>query len=463
MALKKNNEGLSKIFIIGIFVIIALILGGVVWTLIGPGKVTPPKDATLTIWGVWDESSDLSGMINAYRKVHPYVKIKYVKIRYDEYEDMLLNAWATDTGPDIYALPNSWIAKYKDNFITPMPKSTSVAYYSSKKTLFKTETIIEYKTESSYTAGQIDDYYIDVVYDDVVFNNYIYALPFGINTLVMYVNRELMNQALLIDPPTTWDEFTSITSRFALIDAQNNIVRAAAALGTYENVPHAADIVTLLMLQNGTQMTSGNKVTFHQSSTSDSSYYPGTVALDYYTSFADSTKRTYTWNSDMPDAIDYFADGKLAFLFAYNYDRPEIESKASGVDFEIAPIPQVDPNNTINYANYWAYTVSKKSKNSNIAWNFLRYSSYASRVEPYLANTKQASVLQSTLKTQLDSEDNELKIFAQQALTAQSWYHGQSPKEAEDIFKEMIQGIVEDQLNVASQLRAAAEEIQSQY
>lgn len=457
-----NQLGLSKLIIILIFGIIAAIIFGVVFIVIGSGDAPPPKSVTLTMWGVWDETSDIQPLLNAYSSVHPYVTIKYTKKRLEEYEDALLKAWATGTGPDIYALPSTSINKYTvDGLVAPMPASTRVAYYSTKKVLFTTETVIEFKTDQSLSANDVRRNYVDVVYDDMVSDGVVYGLPFGIDTLVMYYNRDLLNQAQLVQPPATWNDFATTVSRLTVLDGQDGIVRSAAALGTESNIVAAVDIVTLLMLQNGAVMATGDKITFANASAADLTYRPGQEAVRFFNDFANPQKAVYTWNDELPNAIDQFTDGKLAFLIGYHFHEAEIKAKNRGVDYGVGAIPQVDQNNSTNYANYWVQTVAKNSPHTNEAWNFIQFASNPKRLKTYLVNTNQTSPLRSILNEQLAMPES--AIFAQQALTAKSWFHGNNPETYTDSFTDMINEVLIDPQGITQSIVTAAQKIQQGY
>ncbi|HLC64108.1 MAG TPA: hypothetical protein VJK25_02015, partial [Patescibacteria group bacterium] len=103
----------------------------------------PPASLTQNIeleyWGVWDDSDYLAPIISDFQALHPNVTVKYRKFRFSEYEQMLLEAWAEDRGPDIYSLPAAWLKEYRSR-ITPQPESVSLAFREIKKTLGKTET-----------------------------------------------------------------------------------------------------------------------------------------------------------------------------------------------------------------------------------------------------------------------------------------------------------------------------------
>ncbi|MFH1207658.1 MAG: hypothetical protein V1668_03570 [Patescibacteria group bacterium] len=461
MAVRRHQKGISKLFILIILGGIALVIGGVVFIIFGPKGAPDPKPVSLAIWGVWDESTDLAPMTNAYSQAHPYVKITYVKKRLEEYPDALLNGWATDTGPDIFVINNTWINKYGSEFIAPMPKSTTVYTYTTKKTLFKTDTKITATPTASITTADIKRNYVTAVYDDVIFDGKIYGLPLSVNTLVMYYNRDLLSQAHIVNPPKTWVEFANILPKITLLDDQNNIVRGGAALGTYDNIPGANDIATILMMQNGTVMASGSKITLGASATGDPAYVPGVQALRFYTDFASPNKTVYTWNKDMPNALDYFAAGKLAFFFGYKYQEADIKAKSRGIDYAIAPLPQVNLENEVNFANYSVFTVSKKTKNSAVAWNFIQFANDKKLNAAYTKTTSQTSALRAVLNDQISDPD--LGILAQQALTATSWYHGRDPESAAAAFREMIQTASADPNDIKKALDAAAVKIQQTY
>jgi len=456
-----NNKGLSKILIISIFGFFVLVGGMIVWNIISKPE-PPPSPVALTIWGVWDETSDWQEIISSYNALHPYITISYSKIRFEEYEQMLLEGWATDSGPDIFAIPNSWVTSYSNKFIYPLPASTKVAYYTTEKVLFKTETKIEYQTEPSLNAAAIKRDYIDAIYGDIILGGKIYGLPLGINTLALYFNRDLLNQANIVQPPQTWSDFSNMVQNITLLDENDEIVRAATALGGYDNMPNVSDIITLLFMQNGANMEiSKEQALFNQSSASDPTYYPAREALRFYTDFSNLNKSVYTWNNQMPDALNEFASGKLAFLFAYPFQESEIRSKAQGINYEVTAIPQINPNNRINYANYWVYSVAKNSPFVEFAWNFLQYAANSANVKSYIDNTQQTSALRSVISEQLTDPDR--GIIAQQALTAKSWYQGQNPKNAEIYFSEMIENIVNETLTIEKALEVAANKIGSEY
>lgn len=393
---------------------------------------------TLTFWQAFDDSDAFSEIIAKYQALHPNVTIEYKKFRYEEYENELLNAWAEDRGPDIFAVQNTWIKKYQTK-ITPMPAEITMAYQVETGTI-KKETVSQLKTVKSLTTRELKTNFPDVVSSDVILEDgNIYGLPLSIDTLVIFYNRDLLNSAGITNAPLYWNkEFQQNVKKLTKQDPKKGLVQSGVALGTYKNINRFSDILSVLMMQNGAIMTNGNQVTFHSvPETMTSNYNPGLEALRFYTDFSNPNKEVYCWNNDMPNSLEAFTSGSLAMFFGYSFNIEQIRAQAPKLNFGIAKLPQIEGNSLeINYANYWVDTVSKKSKYPNEAWDFIQFLTKEENAKLYLAKTKKPTALKSLINSQKDDED--LGVFAEQILSAKSWYHGKSVSNAESAIGEMI-------------------------
>jgi multiple sugar transport system substrate-binding protein len=257
--------------------------------------------------------------------------------------------------------------------------------------------------------------------------------------LALFYNRDLLNNAGISTPPKDWKEFSDDVIKITKQDSKGNIIQAGAAIGTADNVARSMDILSLIMMQNGTQMTDANGYpTFNllpQNLTRQT--LPAVEALNYYTSFASPSTQAYTWNTNMPNSLESFMSGKTAFYFGYAYNIPTIKTQAPKLNFEISTVPQIPGGNAINFANYWAETVSKKSQHANEAWDFILFiAANKDNNKIFLDQSKKPTALRELISGQLD--DLELSAFANQILTAKSWYKGKNAITAEEIFKQMI-------------------------
>src|SRR3989304_4732046 len=350
-----------------------------VFILVGAGctksKPIKPDPVSLQWWGVWNESDQVAPLIAAYQASHPYVSISYKKFRFEEFETKLTESLAEDQGPDIISINNTWVRRYQSK-ILPMPdKPLSVALGGMQKKGPGTEIVYSQTIVPVLNSKIIKEKFAPAVFDDVIVDGKIYALPLSVDSLVLIYNRSLLAQAKITKAPSTWPEVLSASPLITFQDKEGKLTRSATALGTANNIPRFFDILSLLMMQSGAQMTdqSGKAATFHQVQNLTAENPPAAGALEYYTNFSNPNKESYTWNASMPQAVEAFASGQLAMMFGYAYHLPQLKAKAPGLDIGIAPVPQLDPINETNYANYWVEAPLKKTKYPDVAWDFIQF------------------------------------------------------------------------------------------
>lgn len=419
------------------------------------------KPITLNYWRVFDDSDAFDEIIARYKSIHPYVSINYRKLRYDEYEYELLNALAEDRGPDIISIHNTWVRKYQ-NKLEPLPASISMAYPVEKGTI-KKEIVPEIRTTRSLSLRDIRDNFVDVVYNDVVLDdNQIYGLPLSVDTLALYFNRDLLNNAGISQAPQYWNrDFQQDVKKLTRQDPVQGIVQSGIAMGTSTNIERFSDILSVLMMQNGATMMEGRQVLFNvvPAAARASNYNPGLEALRFYIDFSNPGKEVYSWNDDLNNSIEMFTSGKLAMMFGYSYHLPIIKAQAPKLNFSISKLPQIEgsPVET-NFANYWVEAVSRKSEHKDAAWSFIQFATKKEQAELYLEKTKKPTALRALVAEQ--RQDDEIGIFADQVLTSKSWYKGLNPEAAERALGDMINSARENIDKIMDTLNTGASRVQ---
>lgn len=371
----------------------------------------------IVIWSLWDEQEVFNPILSQYTQLYPNVRFDYKKFTFEEYEDMVVNALAAGRGPDIWLLHNTWLPKHIDK-LAPM-------------------------TEGNMSAFEYSDTFVDVAFNDFVVDNQIYGIPLSVDTLALYYNKDLFNSAAITSPPATWQDFKEDVQALTDIDEFGDIKQAGAAIGTARNVNRAVDILYLLMIQNGTEMTDENstRALFDQSATdaTGEEYVPGLDALIFYTDFANPKKTIYTWNPTQDYNTDAFIEEEVAMMFNYSYQNEVIRGKAPRMNYGIAPAPQIKGSSKrYDYANYWGFAVANNSANKEVAWDVLTFLGKQENVATYCETTQNPASRRDVLNEQLQNPD--LKVFAEQALTAQSWYQT-DPSQIETIFADMIESV----------------------
>lgn len=414
--------------------IVPVLIMGMASILPGCGESGPSKKekAELTIWGVFEDSDIYQPLIADFNEEYPNVKINYYKKTIQDYEEDLLETMAEGTGPDIFMLHHTWLPRYI-NKVLPAPVEM-------------------------ITFTDVKNDYVDVVVNDFIEEGLVYALPLSVDTLALYYNKDVFNTNGLVGPPANWEEFLDDVEKITVRNGEE-VVLAGAAIGTAYNVNRSADILSLLMIQSGAQMTNEEKTaTFNQPIASNGEdYYIGARSLLFYTDFANPLKQIYTWNNLMDYSIDVFSQGKAAMMFNYSYHIPTIRAKSPYLNFDVAPMPQIKTSEIdVNYANYWGLAVSRNTLDYEMAWQFIDWLTQSENAKKYLESTGQPAARRDLISWQ--QSDPDLGVFANQSLTAYSWYQKNNLL-IEQYFANMIESVVTGKATIDNALTQAANEV----
>lgn len=420
----------TQLVLIGIGLVITLFI---ILIFIGviPGlrsNDVPDVVGELTIWGVADDAESIgSTLISKYNELRPAVAVTYIQKNADNYEEEIINALASGRGPDAYFIKNTWVLDQADR-LSPL-------------------------TQDQYPRANLRAAFPSVVEQNVAPTEAaVFGFPLSIDTLALFYNKTLFDNAGIANPPTTWQEIVQMVPRLRSVDATNKIQRAAIALGgSQKSVLNAADIISLFMLQDGVVMNEerGYYAAFARS---------GEDSLRRYLEFSNPASELYTWNDQMGSDVEAFAAGKLAMMIGYQEDMARIKEKNPFFEFEVAPLPQLaGADLATNYASYWVLVVPKTSNNVSLAWDFIGTVSLNPEIaRTYLELTGRSPALRSLISESVDKLGT--GFFARQTLTAKSWLQP-SGSEVEEAFSKMIESVLTGKMPPRDSLLTAEESI----
>ncbi len=415
----------NVIVVIGLVLVVA---GFLMFTGILPGLQSTNESllsGELKVWGVFDAERAMSeSLIADFQAKNPRVTVKYRRFDVRTYEQDLINALAAGTGPDVFMIKNTWLAKHSDK-ITPIP-------------------------QASYTPADLAEAFPAVVEKDFVTSGQVYALPLYVDSLALFYNKDLFDNAGIANPPKTWAEFEVLIPLLRRLDSSGRIVQAAAAVGGSDrNINEASDLLTLLMLQDGVKMSDSGRAQFSPA---------GLSSLEYYTSFARAQNQNYTWDPTLHYSLDAFSEESVAMVFNYGHQIAALKEKNPFLNFGVAPmLQQPNAKKDINYANYWGLAMSNKSLAQSIALPFILNSTILPEVSvKYLNATGRPPALRLLIAS--NSKNPGLGVFARQALTSISWLKTDDTA-IDEIISKMIDLVITGQLAPSEALKQAQEKV----
>lgn len=428
------------------------------------GKPQTVSAVKLTVWGTMDDEKAITALAAKYQQTRSYVSITYTQMRPESYAAQLVSAWAQGTGPDIFFVPSNWIGQMSQ-YAVPMMSNLTVPQVLISKGVFGTTTKVVTNPKPAPSVSALQGTFIEAVTGDVIRNGQVWGLPLSVDSVVMYYNKDLTSNAKIFEPAKTWSELQSQinNNRLTITNDQGKIVQSGVALGTANNLPYATDILSLLMMQNGSPMITADRQAHINDAASQQ-------ALQFYLSFAQPKKNNYSWDPAMTNARDAFVQGKVAYFFGTLADRPIIE--ASTVNWGTAPMLHIRETGDndgvsgserfIDNAQYQIMMVSKASataKRATQAWNFVEFVTQTGNITPYLQMTNRLPP-QSALLSKLQ-DDATFGLYAKQLLTAKSWYRGNDGPGVDAILQDLITNALSEKSDIVELLNLANSRIQA--
>ena len=395
------NFSQRQAIIIGVGAVLALVFLVLVVLNIksGPDKVV---EVQLSVWGT-ENKKVFESIMEGYSTFRTNAEVTYTQINENRYEEELLDALAAGRGPDVFFIDNNALFRQK-NKLTPINRT-------------------------QLDLVRLRDIFPQVVEQDFVSEGEIYALPLYIDTLSLVYNKDLFDQASVVFPPGTWQDFQGTVQVLRKVGINGKILQAGAAIGgSDKSISNAQDILYLLMLQNGVPMVNSS----FSSADFSAQKGLGLQAFNFYTQFANIVSPYYTWNDSQPEFLESFGRGETAMIFAYKKQIDSFQDGSPFLNYAVVPAPQpAGTDKSLSYSDYDGLAVSGQSKVKTWAWDFILYATTRPQVATtYLDLTKRPPALRSLISEKINDET--FGVFARQALTARSW------KQADDLRIEKI-------------------------
>ncbi len=380
------KKGFPKaIIFVGLGIILLGIIGFVISSLVG--RMGGGGEVNLIWWGLWEDDSVVSPLIAEYQQANPNVKIQYVKQSHQDYRERLTNALAKSEGPDIFRFHNSWV---------PMLKNE-----------------LDFVPASAMSAGDFAQTFYSVASSDLTSGTGLVGIPLGYDALTLYINDDIFSQGGKT-PPTTWDELRQTAISLTVKDEQGVITQSGVALGRTENVDHWQEILGLMMLQNGVNLSNPT----------------GKLAEDALTFYTVFSAVDGVWDATLPPSTTTFAGGKAAMYFGPSWRAFEIRQQNPNLKFKTVPVPQLPKSNPnepdVTYATYWTEGVWARSPQKEEAWKFLKFLSSQESLQKMYENASKVRLFGEPYPrvdmANLLTPDPIVGSIVTQAPDAQSWY-----------------------------------------
>lgn len=364
------------------------------------------------MWGTLPDQ-EMNAILQVFNPQAKTYAIRYSYVPEAVFEQKLLEALASNTGPDLILARHQTILSQAERIMPfSVPEKTFKDKYVDGASIFYTG------------AGAL-------------------ALPVSIDPLVLFYNRTLFSKHGIVNPPNTWDEVSSLTPTLTIMEG-SRFLESSIALGT-PDVPYMKDITMAVVRQLGqvpvirvpTQDGAYFNVTANVPVNEKSEIYPLAAASGFLTQFGDSGQKSFSWNGSLGKADDTFVGEKLAMYIGYAGELSTLRARNPRVDIGMSFFPQTKGYTTFETSmRMYAVATLKSSKNPVTALTAELQLSDAG-VSPSIAGITGA---RSALRTEALTQGLD-PVVAKSILVAKGWYDSHE-KESTGHFSSMLYDII---------------------
>lgn len=411
-----KSHSMFQIILLAIFGALGA-AGVMIFALAVGGNQSATDIGKVVLWGTFDKTAFGAAFEKA-MAVHPELQqVTYVHKDESTYEQALSEALAQSAGPDLFILRSDYAIK-------DAPK-------------------IQPLTSDQLTPIDFQGFFAEGA-NVYVGPQGVFAVPFLIDPMVLYWNRDILSGAGYAEPPKYWEDVVDMASRLTVRDPGGSIKTAAIALGTYQNIGNAKSDLSLLLLQKGVkivrqQQTGALAPALSSQGAAAGAPHSSAEALAFYTSFADPSQNNYSWSGAMQDARTSFAAGDVALYIGFASEASLITAMNPNLNFAIADMPQFkNAKSSANFGRVYAFAVPRVAKNQRGAYMAAQFLDEASTTAIFARALGIASARRSVLSLPSQGYGT---LFNRMAILARTW-PDPDPAQTDGLFRAMIEGTV---------------------
>jgi len=428
------NPNKFKNIIIGVFIFFIII--GLIAFSTYKSKSTNTNTVIVQIWGTVDKNIFDSYVTKYKQDKSVDFSLSYSYVSLDTIDSKLVEAIATGKAPDIILIPNSLEKRYLDKVymipFTSLPQRTFTDTFVPEAQLYEQS------------------------------NGY-FGIPFFVDPLVMYWNRDMFANAAIAIPPKKWSEFPMLASKLSQSNSKADISQSAVSFGEFANIDNAKALISTLIMQAGSPIVSedinGKLYSNLDSKSANDIMVPAVSALQFYTDYSNPQKPVYSWNRSLPSSKLFFLSENLATYFGFSSEYQDIKTKNPNLNFDLTYMPQiVDAKVFTTYGDLYGFSILKSSQNILAAYNLIltliNSDSISTLVQVYGVAPARRDIIAAGTTNAVQT------IVFNSSLISKGWMDPDSSK-TDQIFQNMIENISTGKLEITDAVTKASNEIDS--
>ena len=360
----------------------------------------------ITFWHFWSEPYQrtvVDSLVKEFEKQEK-VEVEITELSWGDGKVKLLAAFNSNTAPDVLELGSDWVSQF-----------SSAGVLSD----------ISHHVEMSK--------YLDFAQEPCRWENGIYALPWIVDTRVLFVNMDLLKANGFENPPTTYAEMLEMSKVINKGDIYGFGINGSDKHRLYKKV-------LSFIWSEGGNIYDGKNFQFDS---------PQVIAgVQKYKDLAQ-----YGIVDTQKELDNYFAKGRLAFWISGSWLLKTVNEFAKVKDMQLVRIPDFS-NNGVSFAGGEYLSISKKSENQELALKLVKFLTDGKNSVEFCRNIPEAGFPADKEYYTSDFYDSEYKaVFAKQLESSKMTPMHPKWLEVEELFEGAVEQILYDRMTTEQAMK----------
>lgn len=329
---KTTIKRVISLFLISVFVL-GLAACGSKPAAEAPKADAPKEKKVIKFWAFHTnaENEFMESLGKEYAKVNPDVEVVYENIPQADYMgSKLTTAFAAGEGPDVFLMSPGDFLKYVNGGLA----MDLTPYFTDK-------------IKSDFLPSSLDA---------VTVNNKIYGVPFEVELLGLYYNKDML-AAANVQPPKTWDELVDATKKLTTDKVAGLMIEPTK--GYYQNFTW----YPFLWQGKGQVIDAQNK----------KGTFEGPAAENALKLWGDLVKAGAPSKTPKLTTEAMIGEGLTAMQISGTWMVAGLEKDYPNMNIGLVPLPVPEGGTAATCAGGWKFMVNNKSKNADEAAKFIMW------------------------------------------------------------------------------------------
>ncbi len=294
---------------------------------------------TVEFWAMGQEGEQVRALLPEFERRYPNIRVRVQQVPWSAAHEKLLTAYAGDAMPDLFQLGNTWIPEFVAlRAIEPLDERLR-----------------------SGSAATLADFFPGILATNRL-NYQLYALPWYVDTRLLFYRSDLLAAAGFVNPPDTWKNWLQAMTA---LKAARGSARYAILLPINE-----WQLPVILALQRGaTLLRDRNQYGDFQNPRFRE-------AFAFYLSLFEQELAPPVSNMQLANLYQEFASGAFAVYISGPWNIGEFGRRlpvAIQPHWNTAPLPGFDAGPGLSLAGGASLALSRRSPHPDAAWKLLQF------------------------------------------------------------------------------------------